>query len=259
MQIISAAGQIIFSGDIPREFRQFLVGISQFTPGEEFDTLQVDGGPIQVPAGKFSTILADPPWGFQTYSDKGKGRSAEAHYDCMPLDVIKTMPVGAMALPNAMLFLWTTFPHLEHGLEVIRAWDFTYKTIAFVWAKTRPACKDAIWLNPASDFPIGTGYYTRANPEICLLGTRGKPEIVRHDVRNLIIAPRREHSRKPDEIYERIEALCRPPYLELFARDEAPVSPLWTRWMGKAASTERRWRSDSYPGADTEPEAPGAA
>jgi N6-adenosine-specific RNA methylase IME4 len=205
---------------------------------------------MQYPAGKFAGILADPPWTFKTYSEKGKGRSAEAWYDCMPLDFIKAVPVAAMALPNCMLFLWVPSPHLVHGLEVIQTWGFVYKTCAFFWAKTRPACKGAIWVNPHTDFPSGTGYYTRANVEVCLLATRGNAEIVRHDVRNLIIAPRREHSRKPDEIYERIEALTRPPYLELFARDETPISPLWTRWNGRSASTERRWKSDSYPGAD---------
>lgn len=209
---------------------------------------------MQYPAGKFSGILADPPWTFKTFSDKGKGRSADAWYDCMTLDTIKAMPVAAMALPDSMLFLWTTGPHLKQALEVIGAWGFSYRTIGFMWAKTRPACRDAVWVNPATDFPIGLGYFTRANPELCLLATRGKPEIVRHDVRNLIIAPRREHSRKPDEIYERIEALSRPPYLELFARDETPISPLWTRYCGKSASVERRWKSTNYPGAP-EPEA----
>jgi N6-adenosine-specific RNA methylase IME4 len=210
---------------------------------------------MQYPDGQYAAIIADPPWTFETFSEKGKGRSAEAWYDCMTLDDIKAMPVAAMALPAAMLFLWTPYPHLKHGLEVVEAWGFSFRTIAFTWAKLRPNCKDTTWVSPATDFPIGLGYFTRANPEICLLGIRGKPEIVRHDVHNLIIAPRREHSRKPDEIFERIEALSRPPYLELFARDETAISPLWTRWVGKGRPPTRRWASNSYPGDTDGPSA----
>jgi N6-adenosine-specific RNA methylase IME4 len=205
---------------------------------------------VSPPNGKFSAILADPPWLFETYSEKGKGRSAEAWYDCMPVELIKKLPVAELALPDCMLFLWSTYPHLQHALAVMAVWGFVYKTVAFTWAKIRPACHRALWLNPETDFPIGLGFYTRANPEICLLGTRGKPEIIRHDVRNLIVAPRREHSRKPDEVYERIEALTRPPYVELFARDERPFPPLWTRFCGKAPSADRRWKSNSYRGAE---------
>jgi N6-adenosine-specific RNA methylase IME4 len=128
------------------------------------------------PDDKFSALLCDPPWQFKTYSEKGKGRSAEAWYDCMPIGVIKQMPVAALALANSMFFLWSTFPHLEHALDVMPAWGFTYKTIAFVWVKTK---KPALWLNPETDFPIGFGYYTRANPELVLLRTRGQPKIVR--------------------------------------------------------------------------------
>lgn len=213
-------------------------------------------GEPSLPTNRYPAILCDPPWAFSTYSAKGKGRSPEAWYDCMPLSVIKAMPIATMAQPDCLLFLWTTDPHLEHGLDVIRAWGFTYKTVAFTWVKTRRACAGATRLDPDHDFPMGTGYWTRANPEMCLLASRGKPKALRHDVRQLIVAPRREHSRKPDEIYLHIEALCSGPYLELFARESVADRPLWTRWSGKAASPVRRWKSDSYPGAEAEPEAP---
>src|SRR5918994_4794707 len=87
-------------------------------------------------AGSYGVILADPPWTFATYSDKGKGRSAEAHFDCMDLAAIKALPVGSWAARNAVLYLWCTVPHLENALAVVAAWGFTYKS-SFVWIKDR--------------------------------------------------------------------------------------------------------------------------
>ena len=188
-------------------------------------------------AQHYGVILADPPWTFATYSRKGKGRSAEAHYDCMSLADIKSLPVGDWAAPDCALFLWITDPSLPQALEVIEAWGFVYKTVAFTWAKTT---KDG------AGFPIGCGYWTRANPEQCLLATRGRPQRLSRSVPQLIVAPRREHSRKPDEVYERIEALVPGPYLELFAR--APREG-WHSWGDEVATgpADRRWASNCYP------------
>ena len=171
-------------------------------------------------AGDYGAIYADPPWRFATYSDKGKGRSAEAHYDCMTLADIKAMPVAAWAARDAALFLWTTDPMLRHALEVIEAWGFTYKTVAFYWVKLNRN-RGGMFLAP-SDFFTGMGFWTRANPELCLLATRGKPRRRATDVAKLMVAARREHSRKPDETYARIERLVGGPYLELFARVSQP-------------------------------------
>jgi N6-adenosine-specific RNA methylase IME4 len=148
-------------------------------------------------AGHYRAVCADPPWRFATYSDKGKGRSAEAHYDCMTLPEIKAMPVAGWAGPDAALFLWTTDPMLRHALEVIEAWGFAYKTVAFYWVKLNKGRGD-LFLAPR-DFFTGMGFWTRANPEICLLATRGKPRRLAADVAKLVVAARREHSRKPDE------------------------------------------------------------
>ena len=171
-------------------------------------------------AGDYGAIYADPPWRFATYSDKGKGRSAEAHYDCMTLADIKAMPVATWAARDAALFLWTTDPMLRHALEVIEAWGFTYKTVAFYWVKLNRN-RGGMFLAP-SDFFTGMGFWTRANPELCLLATRGKPRRRATDVAKLMVAARREHSRKPDETYARIERLVGGPYLELFARVSQP-------------------------------------
>jgi N6-adenosine-specific RNA methylase IME4 len=187
----------------------------------------------------YGVILADPPWTFATYSTKGKGRSTEAHYDCMSLAEIKALPVGDWAAPDCALFLWATDPSLPQALEVMAAWGFVYKTVAFTWAKTT---KDG------AGFPIGCGYWTRANPEQCLLATRGRPQRLSRAVPQLVLAPRREHSRKPDEVYERIEALVAGPYLELFAREQRTG---WDSWGDEVetGAAERRWASNGYTSA----------
>ena len=181
----------------------------------------------------YNAILADPPWTFRTYSHKGKGRSAEAWYDCMSLAGIKALPMAQLAAPDCALFLWVTDPGLLQAAEVIAAWGFSYRTVAFTWVKTT---KDG------TGFPIGCGYWTRANPEQCLLATRGRPQRLSRSVRQLVLAPRREHSRKPDEVYAAIEALVLGPYLELFARNRRPG---WDSWGNEAQTGpgQRRWAS----------------
>ncbi len=198
----------------------------------------------------YKVIYADPPWSFATYSRKGKGRSSEAHYDCMTLDEIKKLPVSEWAAENCVLLMWATDPLLEKAFDVIRAWGFTYKTVGFYWAKlNKGALKPG---NGGSNFFTGMGFWTRANPEPCLLATRGKPKRLNADVRKLVVSPRREHSRKPDEIPDRIEALCEGPYLEMFGRASRPDWDSWGLQAGlfdKGTAQTRRWRSDSYPEA----------
>ena len=123
----------------------------------------------------YRVIYADPPWTFATYSRKGKGRSAEAHYDCMSLAEIKALPVAQWAADDCVLFLWTTDPLLEQAFEIIRAWGFTYKTVGFYWAKLNQPTPG----NNHRSFFTGLGFWTRANPEPCLLATRGKPRRLR--------------------------------------------------------------------------------
>ena len=174
---------------------------------------------------QYKVIYADPPWTFATYSDKGKGRSAEAHYDCMSVKEIAALPVSAWAADDAVLLLWTTDPLLGKALEIVRAWGFVYKTVGFYWAKLNKS-QGRLMFDDSSFF-TGLGFWTRANPETCLLATRGKPKRKSSAVKKLVIAPRREHSRKPDEVYDRIEALCDGPYLEMFARRSRPG---WDNW-----------------------------
>lgn len=162
---------------------------------------------------RYRAILADPPWHWRARSAKGTGRGAVSHYDCVSLDELAALPVSDLAADDSVLFLWATDPLLPRALELIEAWGFVYKTVGFYWVKT----------NAKSDgFFTGMGYWSRANPEQCLLATRGKPERKGKDVRRLIVAPRRQHSRKPDEVRERIERLVSGPYCELFSRESAP-------------------------------------
>lgn len=174
---------------------------------------------------KYGVILADPPWQFKVWSAKGKGRSAETHYDCLSFERLCAVPVQEWAADDCTLFLWTTDPMLPKALELIKAWGFRYKTVGFYWVKTRRMAYGARLDD--NNFTVGLGFWTRANPETCLLATRGYPKRLARDVRRLVIAPRREHSRKPDEIYPRIERLVAGPYLEMFARQKREC---WDAW-----------------------------
>lgn len=176
--------------------------------------------------GGYGAILADPPWDFKTWSAAGRDRSPDRHYRTMSHAEIITMPVREIAAPNSVLFLWATWPMLTDALMVIGEWGYSYKTCAFAWIKAD--VRQADMFRDDADVSIGPGYWTRSNSEVCLLATRGKPKRLNADVRQGIIAPRREHSRKPDGIHERIERLVAGPYLELFARQS--TRPGWTFW-----------------------------
>lgn len=116
---------------------------------------------------KYKVIYADPPWAYKVWSKKGAGRSAESHYPTMDIAAIKALPVGELADKDCALFLWITFPMLREAWGVMDAWGFTFKTVAFVWIKQ---CRKSDGLF------TGMGYWTRANAEICLLATRGRPK-----------------------------------------------------------------------------------
>ena len=196
--------------------------------------------------GRYSVVYADPPWNFSTWSKKGQGRSATAHYDCMSQKDMEALPVADWAAPDSVLLMWTTDTHLPRALDLIEAWGFTYKTIGFTWAKLNQSAGEKDEYTD-KDFFTGMGYWTRANPEQCLLATRGKPQRKGKDVRRLVVSPRREHSRKPDVMYDRIERLMDGPYLEMFARRSSPGWDLWGNQAGlfdDGHVETRRWSSD---------------
>ena len=184
---------------------------------------------MTLPDGQFGAILCDPPWSFLTYGKKRATphRTAEDHYQTMTHDDLVQIPVLSAAGKDCALFMWVVDSHLDAAIDLGKAWGFDFKTIAFIWAKTTQKPKQFGFFPPETTHRIGMGYWTRKQAEICLMFTRGKPRRIGKGVRQIIEAPRREHSRKPDEIHERIEALVAGPYLELFAR--APKKG-WAVW-----------------------------
>jgi N6-adenosine-specific RNA methylase IME4 len=159
-------------------------------------------------------ILIDAPIPFTAYSAKGEGpRSPQGHYQCLSIEDLKALPLAAIAAPNCFLFSWIPKRSVFLTVPLMDAWGWRFSGSAFTWVKpnkTKPG-----WF-------MSTGYGTRQNSEICWLGRRGSPKRLSKSVHELIVAPVREHSRKPDEVYARIEALCTGPYFELFARQQWP-------------------------------------
>jgi len=139
------------------------------------------------------------------------------------------LPVAELAADDSALFLWCVLPQIPEALEVIEAWGFEYKTTAFVWVKTTEKSR---LVNLAGEgLHWGMGYWTRANVEIVLLATRGAPKRIAMDVHQVVVSPVGDHSRKPDEVQKRIEALLGAPsrdtHLELFARRSTPGWQVW--------------------------------
>ena len=170
---------------------------------------------------KYNIIYADPPYSYKDKRDKHPRMcgGAISHYNTMSIEQIKSLPIKDLAADNCMLFLWVTFPNLQEGLDVIKAWDFTYKTLGFSWIKTNK--------NNGKPF-FGIGYYTKSNCEVCLIGVKGKPIKVSNSVSSVVISPRQEHSKKPDQIRDKIVELCGDvPRIELFARQKAEGWDVW--------------------------------
>jgi len=171
---------------------------------------------------KYNVIYSDPPWRFAAGGD----RNATNHYNCMKINDICALPVADWAADDCALFMWVTFPTLHQSFQVMDAWGFEYKTCAFAWVKS----KKSLDVNQPAFFPddnldsfMGLGYWTRANVELCLLATKGKPKRESRSVRQVVFEPIREHSRKPDCIRERIIELCGDvPRMEMFARQTTP-------------------------------------
>jgi N6-adenosine-specific RNA methylase IME4 len=171
-----------------------------------------------VPSRHYGVIYVDPPWNFKTYSAKGTGRSAVSHYDTMTFDELIALPVKDWAADDCVLLLWVPGPHTLQGLRLMEAWRFQFKGTGFAWVK---CTKDG------KGYPIGCGYGTRKNIELCWQGTRGSPKRLSAGVRELVVEPRRLHSQKPDRIREDIQRLYPGPYLELFARSTASGWDCW--------------------------------
>ncbi len=221
---------------------------------------------------KYGAILADPPWSYAMRSAKGYAKAPEAHYATMSHEDIKALPVAQLAAGDCLLFMWSTWPHLDQAQAVLKAWGFTYKT-GGAWFKKTVTGKSA----------FGTGYILRSSCEPYLIGTIGRPDIRSRSVRNEIIAPasyppgfaggtpalapeggvclpeapdpdahdasltafpdtieglRREHSRKPPEARAILDTLLPHTFkAELFAREPWAGADVWGNEVGKLVKT----------------------
>ena len=171
---------------------------------------------------KYNIIYADPPW---KYNDKmvmkgvhGDIKGADSFYNTLTMEDIKGLPIKDIADENCILFIWVTMPFLKEVFEVIEAWGFKYKTCGFCWVKRTKNNK----------IHCGMGHYTRGNAELCLIATKGKIKRINNTVYQIVEAEIREHSRKPDEVRNRIvELLGNLPRVELFARQKAEGWDVW--------------------------------
>ena len=163
----------------------------------------------------YKICLCDPAWSFETYSDKGRDRSPDYHLSS--LDRMKSLTVPDIMDKDSVCVMWATYPQLPEALELLEAWGYKYTTTLFTWVKLNKT---------GQGYFMGLGYYTRANPEIAILGKRGKGlPVLSHDIPNLIVSRIRKHSQKPDEVRDKIVQLFGDlPRIELFARRR------WTGW-----------------------------
>ena len=195
---------------------------------------------MEFPKKKYNIIYADPPWTFETYSDKGKGKSAENHYPCMNIDDIYNLPVQDISDENCVLLMWVTYPLLKEGIKTMEEWGFTYKTCGFSWIKKN---KNADLFSDGGLF-WGMGYWTRSNNEICLLATKGKPKRLGKDIHQVVVSKIENHSKKPDIIKDRIVELCGDvPRIELFARQ---ATKGWDVWGNEAPEPEKENIRESF-------------
>ena len=172
----------------------------------------------KLPRKKYSIIYADPPWDSNSQFGRDKNKGNKQHYPLMSIDDIKKLPVARLADDNCVLLLWTVDAQLQDALDTIKSWGFKYKTVGFTWVKETKHGKDH----------FGVGMWTRKNPEICLLATKGKPKRQGCGVRQLQRHKVREHSRKPDYIRDKIIELCGDvKRIELFARQKTKGWDVW--------------------------------
>ena len=175
-----------------------------------------------LPNDRFAIIYADPPWDYKgqlQHAGAGSDDTGGAlrHYPTLTLDTLKTLPVSDIAEDDCLLFLWATSPHLDQAIELGKAWDFEWATIAFVWDKQK--------VNP--------GFYTLSQCELCLVFKRGKIPQPRgaRNIRQLVSAKRGPHSSKPEEVRNRIDKMFPTQQkIELFARTTTPPNPTWSLW-----------------------------
>jgi len=185
------------------------------------------------PNKKYKVIYADPPWQYSSkhYQDGGRDfKDLKSYYNTMNIQELKNLPIELLADKDCACFMWVTDSHLYEGVEVLKAWGFQYKTIAFHWVKKTKHGKTA----------INTAPWTLKSCELCILGTKGQVSKykVSNNVKALIEAERTEHSKKPNEARKRIEMLFGDvPKIELFARERVVG---WDSWGDQLPQEENK-------------------
>lgn len=177
---------------------------------------------------KYNIIYADPPWNSNRQFTRDANRGNTPHYLLLHTTDIASLPVANLSAEHSVLFLWAVDSQLPDALYVIKEWGFTYVTVGFTWVKKTKHGKDH----------VGTGMWTRKNPEMCLFAKRGNPARISASVRQLQYHQVREHSRKPDAIRDEIVRLCGDvPRIELFARTSTPGWDVWGNEVNKFYET----------------------
>jgi N6-adenosine-specific RNA methylase IME4 len=194
--------------------------------------------------GKYKIIYADPPWSYNSSMEGDRG--VLNHYNVMTVGEISKLPIKEISADDCILFMWVTMPKLNECFDLIKAWGFEYKTCAFTWVKVNKKSTTAmkmlskiytvgknIGLEDVLEtinkmLFMGMGRWTRANTEICILATKGKPKRVDAGVHSVVVSPIEEHSKKPDLVRDRIIKLCGDlPRVELFARQKTEGWDVW--------------------------------
>tara|TARA_R100000329_G_scaffold151315_1_gene146953 strand:- start:2323 stop:2931 length:609 start_codon:yes stop_codon:yes gene_type:complete len=180
---------------------------------------------INLPNKKYNIVYADPPWHYGSKSAVNNTIGSQIkplsdHYNTMTLQELIELPIKNIIKNDAVCFMWVTDSHLDEALEVFKAWGFKYKTIAFNWIKT----------TSKGNYCKNVAPWTMKSSEICLLGVKGTMSKYKqaNNIESLVIAERTKHSKKPQEVRNRIELLFGDlPRIELFARDKTPGWDVW--------------------------------
>ena len=206
------------------------------------DTLQSLDAIVGAAPSRFGAIMIDPPWRFQNRTGKVAPEHRRlARYETMAVDELARLPVGALAQAKSHIYLWCPNALLAEGLQLLKAWGFTYKT-NLVWYKVR---KDG---GPDGR---GVGFYFRNVTELVLFGVRGKLRTLAPGRRqtNIIVHRKREHSWKPPTLYNIIEDCSPGPFLELFARDRREGWSSWGDEVDTYGQTRPRRRGYEWDGS----------
>ena len=181
---------------------------------------------IPFPNKKYQVIYADPPW-FYHFKGSKKYGDAQQEYPVMKTKDICTMPVSKISDNQSVCFLWATMPNLIDAINVMGAWGFKYKTVAFVWIKLNKNASNMVFIE--KDIRSGLGYFTNSNAEIVLIGTKGNNlNRARKNIKQIVLSPITKHSEKPEIVRNRITDLYGDiPRIELFARQKVNG---WDSW-----------------------------